>query len=58
MIAQYLTIGVILIIAVAWIVKRIIRRRKGGAGCGCGCDNCPSVCEDLRRRAKNKRRHG
>ncbi len=50
LLAQYIGVAIALIVAVGWIVRRIIRRRKGSngdctesSGCCCGCalsDNC------------------
>lgn len=52
---QLIAVGIILIVCIIWIIRRI-RRNKGGVSCGCGtagdkgkecrhtksgCDGCP-----------------
>lgn len=38
---QTIVVAVIIVAAVAWSVRRVLKSNKGGCGCGCGC-NCGS----------------
>ncbi|MBO7608369.1 MAG: hypothetical protein J6T28_12265 [Paludibacteraceae bacterium] len=35
---QTIVVAVIIVAAVAWSVRRVLKSNKGGCGCGCGCD--------------------
>lgn len=40
-------IGLVLVLVVGLIVRKMVRDRKagkGGCGCGCGCSTCNMVC--------------
>ena len=40
LILQWSAVALIVVIAVAWAVRRVVSRRRGGASCGCGDDDC------------------
>lgn len=48
--AQLIVVVAILALAAAWIVRRLLRRRKDDADCPSGCDSCP-----LSQKCKEKR---
>lgn len=37
---QSILIGVILLLGVILIIKKMISDKKSGKGCGCGCEGC------------------
>jgi hypothetical protein len=37
-------IGLVLLGAVALIVRKIVRDKRKGASCGCGCSGCDEAC--------------
>ena len=44
--AQWIAVGLILVIAIAWVVKRVRNRRNRRADRNCGgpCDGCSGCC--------------
>lgn len=37
-------VGLILLVAVALIVRNMLKKKKSGGGCGCGCSGCTAQC--------------
>ncbi len=53
-ILQTIGVAVIVIMAVVWLIRRIIRKRKGDAGCGCSdCEGCDMACPSKPRPKDN-----
>lgn len=44
---ELITVIGIVIIAAAFMVRKVIRARKGG-GCSCGCGSCSEGCKPKR----------
>ena len=47
---QKIIVGVVVVAAVFFAVRRLLRTLKGRGGCGCGCQDCPyrGDCKDKR----------
>lgn len=39
--AQLIVVAAVLALAAAWIVRRLLRRRKDSADCSSACEGCP-----------------
>ncbi len=52
-IVQWALLVVVLVLAVAWVVRRVAR--KNDNGCGCGCEGC-SMSHKCRDKDKNQPR--
>lgn len=57
---QWITVGVIILIVVFVIIRKIIRfrrelRQDGPPSCGCGCAGCSRKCDELKDRRSGKR---
>ena len=59
---QTVVVAVIIVVAVAWSVRRALRSNRGGCGCGCGssCKCGGHGCEGGRKdlRSIRRRKHG
>jgi len=57
MIGQYIGVTIAVFLAVAWIIRKIVRRRRcarGGAGCNCGGSDPCAGC-DLAGHCRSRR---
>lgn len=56
--AQYIAVGLAIVIAVAWVIRRVVRKHRCGKG-GCGCNTgAADMCEgcDLASHCRTRRK--
>lgn len=39
-IIQLIFAGIILLLCIAWIIRKILRKKSDGGQCNCGCQDC------------------